>query len=131
MIVVDASVLADAVGDGGHLGTQARRVIRGAAIQAPESVYGEAVNALRGRWLGKKLTEQEFFDGVEDILDLAMTTTPVAPLMRRAFELRHNLTPYDASYVALAESLDCPLVTGDRRLATAPGPQCEFIVLGD
>lgn len=49
--------------------------------------------------------------------------------MPRAFELRANVTPYDAAYVGLAEALDCPLLTGDARLAGAPGPRCEVRLL--
>ena len=49
--------------------------------------------------------------------------------MPRAFELRANVSAYDATYVALAEHLDCPLVTGDARLANAPGVRCQFEVL--
>jgi predicted nucleic acid-binding protein len=51
------------------------------------------------------------------------------PLLRRVWELRANLTAYDAMYVALAEELDCPLVTGDLRLAGASGSGCEVVVL--
>jgi len=54
---------------------------------------------------------------------------PVGPLMRRAYEQRANVTAYDAAYVALAEGLGCPLVTGDRRLAAASGINCEIEVL--
>ena len=43
--------------------------------------------------------------------------------------LRHNLSAYDACYVALAEALDCPLLTADARMALAPGPECSFIVV--
>jgi predicted nucleic acid-binding protein len=49
--------------------------------------------------------------------------------MRRAYELRANVSAYDSAYVALAEALDCPLVTVDERLARASGPRCEFQVL--
>jgi hypothetical protein len=49
--------------------------------------------------------------------------------MRRAYELRDNVTACDAAYVALAETLDCELLTGDGRLADAPGPECSFRVL--
>ncbi len=54
---------------------------------------------------------------------------PTLPLMQRAYELRANLTPYDAAYVALAEVLACGLLTGDQRLAGAPGPRCPIRVL--
>ncbi len=54
---------------------------------------------------------------------------PHVPLLSRCWELRENLTTYDAAYVALAEALDCALLTGDRRLARAAGPTCEIEVL--
>lgn len=54
---------------------------------------------------------------------------PVGPLLRRVFELRANVTAYDACYVALAAALDCPLVTSDRRLASAPAIACVTEVL--
>lgn len=54
---------------------------------------------------------------------------PALPLMRHAFELRDNVTVYDAVYVALAERLDCLLVTADQRLAAAPGINCSVEVL--
>lgn len=49
--------------------------------------------------------------------------------MPRAYELRAGVTAYDATYVALAEALDCDLVTGDQRLAKATGPRCSIRVL--
>ena len=55
--------------------------------------------------------------------------TPQAHLLRRAFELRANVSAYDACYVALAERLDCELITADGRLAAAPGPRCAIRVL--
>ncbi len=56
-----------------------------------------------------------------------MALLPFAPFEERIWELRHNLTAYDAWYVAVAEALDCPLVTLDIRLSRAPGPTCAFI----
>jgi predicted nucleic acid-binding protein len=50
-------------------------------------------------------------------------------MLPRIWELRDNVTPYDAAYVALAEALDAPLLTADARFAAAPGPRCEFRVL--
>ena len=52
----------------------------------------------------------------------------VAPLLPRIWDLKHNLTAYDAAYVALAESLECPVVTFDARISHAPGVQAEIIV---
>ncbi len=56
-----------------------------------------------------------------------MELFPFAPFAERVWALRENLTSYDAWYVALAEALDCPLVTLDRRLSRASGPVCEII----
>ena len=63
---------------------------------------------------------------LDDLLSLPLVVYPTAPLLARAWELRHNLTVYDGCYVALAEALEAPLVTADRRLFDAPGPRCEI-----
>lgn len=54
---------------------------------------------------------------------------PVVGLSARVWELRHNLSAYDACYVSLAEALECSLLTADARMAMAPGPECPMIVL--
>ena len=58
-----------------------------------------------------------------------MDRYPVLRFMRRAWELRANVTAYDATYVALAEVLGCELWTGDQRLAKASGPACSIRVM--
>ena len=70
------------------------------------------------------ITARRFSAAIDDLEDLSLTRFPVLPLMRRAYELRANVTAYDAAYVALAEQLDCTLVTADARLASAPGVRC-------
>lgn len=130
MIVVDASVLASALADDGADGTAARaRLAAAGELAAPDLVDVEAVAVLRKRWIAGDLTGDRFSDAVEDLGDLAMTRYPALPLMRRAFELRDNVTAYDAAYVALAEQLGCTLLTADRRLAAAPTVTCEVEVL--
>ena len=66
---------------------------------------------------------------MQDLETIPLRRAPHHRLLRRCWELRDNLTPYDASYVALAEALDTTLVTGDRRLARASGPQCRIELL--
>ncbi len=66
---------------------------------------------------------------IRDLEDLPLTRYPHLPFTRRAWDLRHNITPYDAAYVALAEILECPLVTADRRLSKAAGIRCSVEVL--
>lgn len=60
----------------------------------------------------------------------AKARAPHQPLIGRIWELRDDLTPYDAAYVALAEALEAPLLTADRRLARAAGAGCEVELLG-
>lgn len=130
MIVVDASVLANVVGDDEAAGQLARRRLAAApAVWAPDLVDVETVSVLRRRWLAGDLTDERFRGAVDDLLALPITRFPVGPLVVRAFELRANITAYDACYVALAEALDCPLVTADRRLAIAPMTTCTAEVL--
>ncbi len=125
MIVVDASVLANAIGDDGTDGRRARNEIRGAGyIAAPDLVDVETVAVLRKRWLGGTISERRFAIAIGDLEAIDVDRYPTLPLMRRAYELRANVTAYDATYVALAEALGCDLLTGDRRLASAPGPRC-------
>jgi predicted nucleic acid-binding protein len=66
---------------------------------------------------------------LHDLVDLPVTRYPHAPFAPRVWELRSNLTPYDAAYVALAESLGCMLVTADARLARSPGIRCAVEVV--
>ena len=130
MIVVDASVLANAVGDDGADGDDARHELRrdhDAAVPGLTDV--EVVSVLRKRWLAGDLTVERFGAAVEALGNLPVARHPMVALLLRAYELRANVTPYDAVYVALAEALRCPLLTNDRALAAAPGPRCEIRVV--
>lgn len=132
MIVVDASVVANAVGDDDVPGGQARESLRVAGdLSAPDLLDVETTAALRRRWLAGALTDARFAQAIDDLEDLPVTRVPALGLIRRAFALRRNVTSYDAVYVALAEALDCPLLTADRRLANATGPRCEIRVLAE
>lgn len=130
MIVVDASVLANALADDGADGDAARsRLINSGGLAAPDLVDVETAAVLRKRWIARDLTEQRFIGAIEDLGDLDLTRYPALPLLRRVFELRDNVTPYDAVYIALAEHLDCALLTADRRLAAAPTIACRVDVV--
>ena len=127
MIVVDASVLANAVGDDGDDGNDARRELRSARdLAAPALADIEVVSVLRKRWLAGDLTAGRFRDGIGALGNLPVVRHPMLPFLARAYELRANVTPYDAVYVALAEALGCQLLTNDWALANAPGPLCEI-----
>lgn len=128
--MVDASILANVVGDDGVDGRRARHEIRRAgALAAPDLVDVETVAVLRKRWVAGTLSEERFASAIEHLEVLDVDRYPTLRFMRRAYELRANVTAYDASYVALAEVLGCELLTADRRLAHATGPRCAIRVL--
>lgn len=130
MIVVDASVLANAIGDDGNDGRRARSELRAAGdLAAPDLVDVETTAVLRKRWLAGDLSDQRFATAVQDLEDLDLDRYPTLPLMRRAYELRANVSSYDAAYVALAEVLGCEVLTADRKLSNAPGPRCTIRLL--
>jgi predicted nucleic acid-binding protein len=130
LIVVDASVLANAIGDDGNDGRRARSELRAAGdLAAPDLVDVETTAVLRKRWLAGDLSDQRFATAVQDLEDLDLDRYPTLPLMRRAYELRANVSSYDAAYVALAEVLGCEVLTADRKLSNAPGPRCSIQLL--
>jgi predicted nucleic acid-binding protein len=98
-------------------------------VAAPDLVDVETIAVLRKRWLAGTITDNRFSTAISDLEQLGISRYSTLPLMRRAFELRANVTAYDASYVALAELLGCDVLTGDHRLASAPGPSCTIRLL--
>lgn len=121
MIVVDSAAVVDALTLGenadelrNHLATQ--------ELHAPTLLDFEIVSALRGMTLRGHLSATRAEDALTDFDDLSVQRWPSADgLRRRAFQLRSNISSYDAAYVALAEALDCPLVTRDKRLSRSTG----------
>lgn len=129
MLVVDASVLAVALADDGPDGDVARTRLRSETLAAPEVVDLEVTSVLRRQNGAGLLDARRAQLAMGDLAALPMRRAPHVPLLARCWELRHNLTAYDAAYVALAEALDATLLTGDRRLARAAGPTCNIEVL--
>jgi predicted nucleic acid-binding protein len=87
----------------------------------PHLIDAEAAHALRRHATAGAISADRGRDLLADFVDIPMQRHPHDWLLPRVWELRHNLTAYDAIYIALAEALDAPLVTRDQRLATAPG----------
>jgi predicted nucleic acid-binding protein len=130
LIVVDASILANVIGDDGVDGRRARSEVRSAGeLAAPDLVDVETVAVLRRRWMAGTISDTRFADAIDDLEGIELERYPTLSLMRRSYELRANVTSYDATYIALAEVLGCELLTGDNRLALAPGPRCVVRVL--
>jgi predicted nucleic acid-binding protein len=129
VLVVDASVIAPAVADGGPDGDVCRARIEGQSLAAPDLLRVEAVSVIRRQFANGALTARQATNAIDDLLNLPIAVYPTAALLRRAWELRDNATAYGACYVALAEALGCSLVTADRRLANAPGTRCQFDIV--
>jgi predicted nucleic acid-binding protein len=117
VIVVDASVVIDFL-----LGrAEAIAAVRGdigehEPLHAPELVEPETLNALRRLASRGAISERRAEEAVLDLVDLRLVRYPHAPLRARVWELRNELTAYDATYLALAEALECDLLTGDAAL---------------
>lgn len=125
MIVVDASAaVLGLLGDG-----DARRRLATERLAAPHLVDAELLHTV-GRQLRRGAIEAAHASqAVRTWQRLGVQRFPVVGMLDRVWELRHNVTAYDATYVALAEELECPLLTADRRLVGATGPRCVFTVV--
>ena len=130
VIVVDASVLADALIDDGPIGDAARAELTGDPHwAAPSQLLVEVMSVIRGKVLGGKLGPARAQEAIGVLPSLVIDEVGVAALLDRMWQLRGNVSAYDAAYVAAAELLACPLVTGDGRLAKASGVRCEIRLL--
>jgi predicted nucleic acid-binding protein len=124
LIVVDASVVAPALGDDGADGDRARTRLRGERLAAPHLIDLEVVSVWRRQAAAGLMDARRADLALQDLADLPLKRAAHEALIDRCWQLRHNMTIYDAAYVALAEALDVPLVTSDRRLQRASGSLC-------
>jgi predicted nucleic acid-binding protein len=125
--VVDASVLVRALVDSGPDAGWAEAVIEGGSLHAPEIARVEAMNVLRRLERAKDITTAQAIAAYEDLMLLNLELFPFDPFAERVWELRHNLSCYDAWYVAVAEALRLPLATLDERLAQTKTATCDFL----
>lgn len=123
-VVCDASALVALLLDGGLDGQWVSEALRGADLVAPSLVGFEAANIIRRHDLAGLISTDQADQAHADLLDLAIEHWPYELLAPRAWQLRQNLSTYDASYVALAELTDATLVTLDRGISGAPGLRC-------
>lgn len=124
--VVDSSVLVAALVDSGPDGQWAESLLEAGSPAGPELVLAEATNVLRRLERAGEISRSDASSAHRGLLRLDLELFPFAPYAARIWALRANLTSYDAWYVALAEALDCRLVTLDRNLCRASGPTCEI-----
>lgn len=127
-VVCDASAMVAALLDSGSDGEWATERMAGADLYAPSLLPYECANIIRRQELSRAISADQAAQAHTDLLDLAIDLWPYEVLSNRAWELRTNLSSYDAAYVALAEILAAPLVTLDRRISRAPGVTCSVAV---
>lgn len=126
MIVLDASAVVDMLFDFGSSAARVRERIEGEGdanegLHVPHLFEVEVLHAIRGLTVGDRISADRGLRAVESLSDLRLIRYSHTPLVTRIWELRNNMTAYDAAYVALAEALDAPLITTDGKLARASG----------
>lgn len=130
MIVLDASAAVDYLLHADAYDRISSRLdAHGEELHAPHVLDLEVANALRRLALRREITSSEAEDALGTYADLRLQRYPMVALLSRIWELRSNLTAFDAAYVALAEALEAPLITTDARLARAPGPRARIELL--
>lgn len=125
-LVIDASAMVALLSDGGQLGDWASGEVSERALFAPELMRYETANILRRNRLAGILDETTASAAHRDLLDLVVHLEPYSVVAERVWELRDNLTVYDACYAALAELREAPLLTVDVKLSRSSGPRCAF-----
>lgn len=125
MIVVDASAALSALFNDGP----SRSMLASEQLHAPHLVDSEIASGIRRRVAAQQLSADDGWTLLDRWRHLAVTRYALVSLLDRIWELRDNLSAYDAGYIALAEVLACPLLTADGRLARAPGVRCSVTVV--
>lgn len=120
-LLLDTSPFAETVAD--HLSEHA------AGIHSPHLLDAEVGEVLRRHALKGDIHQRRVEQALDHLLQLPITRYPHGPFLKRALRLGRNLTAYDGLYVALAEALDLPLLTRDRRLARAAKRHASMIVV--
>lgn len=126
-LVVDASTLVSALVDGGPEGRWANELLASEPLAAPHLLHVEVAHVLRKAEAAGQISSDVAAMAHANLMDVAVELFPYVPHADRIWELRANVTSYDAWYVALAEELYCPLATMDLKLTKAAGPHCEFL----
>jgi predicted nucleic acid-binding protein len=129
LIVVDASGVVVALTDDGPEGDVYRARFGDQELAVPELMDLEVASALRQLVTRGDLDVSRARRALADLAAMPVKRFSHVPLLDRIWELRDNLTPYDAAYLALAEALRATLLTADARLGRAPGPRCAIEVL--
>lgn len=125
MLVVDASLVALALANDQEKGSAVRERLHDERVSAPELIDVEVLSVVRRGVRRGELTPERAQVAVDRLMVLPLLRVPHRPLLPRCWELRGNLSSYDATYVALAERLGVTLLTADGSLTRAPGIRCD------
>lgn len=124
MIVLDTSAMVEFLVGADQLAERVRTAVAGGMLAAPHAIDLECAAALRGLVRGSKLPSAEAERALNLLGSMRLERYGHVPLLARIWQLRHDMWPYDAAYVALAEALDAELVTLDGKIKTIPGISC-------
>lgn len=125
MIVVDASAAMSALLTDG----ESRQQFSREQLHAPHLIDAEVASGLRGLVLANKISAQDAERAIDVLRQIGLTRYPMTGVLPRVWQLRNNLSSYDACYIALAEELGCGLVTADARISRATGIHCVVSVV--
>jgi predicted nucleic acid-binding protein len=129
MIVVDASIIVHILLDAQTKPEIINTLESADGLMAPHLIDLEVLSAIRKQLNLKKITLQDAEIALGDFESITIDRRPIHMFNRRMWELRNNLTPYDASYVALAEMTGLQFITRDARIAKVPNLQTQVIVI--
>ena len=125
MIVVDASAAVSALLNDGP----ARRAILGQQLHVPHLIDMDVASGLRRQVAGGNIDSDAGWTALDTFRRLGMTRYPAGGLLERVWQLRDNVSAYDAIYIALAEDLDCALLTSDAKFGRTPGIRCSVTLV--
>ncbi|THV31928.1 type II toxin-antitoxin system VapC family toxin [Glycomyces paridis] len=129
MIVIDTSSMIELLTSSDELGEGVRAAVAGEKLIAPHFIDLEFSSVLRGLVLGRKLDQAKANLALESLMQSDIDRYEHAWYLPRIWELRANMTTYDASYVALAEAFQVPLLTVDCKFERTPGPKCNIVTI--
>jgi predicted nucleic acid-binding protein len=125
VIVVDASAALQSLLAAGS----ARQIMTIEQLHVPHLIDSEVASGLRRTVAARRIPPDAGWNALDTWRRLGMTRYPAVSLLDRIWQLRNNISAYDAAYVALAETLGCALLTADGRLGRAPGVRCPVTVV--